>query len=552
MKPADNIQRFFKNAGINTNPEIDETVIERMLTAQKSQNSDSALIKPNIRRIIMTSPVTKLAAAAVIIIAIFLTFHFTGNPAMTNVAWGEVLKKTEQIPTVVFDMTAEIDQPEDRKLVLPSRNYVAGDRGARSDIFHDDKLSALKYMLPAKKVAYQIRVDQKKYWRIDMSDEEAAKGRDTNDPRTWLEMILSGDYTELGRSTINGVVVEGIECNRPDMVGKDGILRLWVDVETNLPVQIVVEMLGMEGGQMRQHKYVMENFEWNVELADSTFEPDIPDDYIMIDKNNFARLDGPRTHTFHDGSTVTLADGAKIQWLDSSGKRGFEHLAGAVDVTVAKGNGEFVVTTPYGEVKALGTRFSLELVDGKDSNTREQIKLLTVEVEEGSVQVSNAKGSSIVEASRKLVVEPDQKPYDYYQDENLPVRLRERIQSMLEALTAGDSAAWMANYNIDYMYKLIKGQVEYDPNLFGGSKADAERLQKMGSDINNPQELLERFIKMGGIKKASGEIYVRSVTLNENGDHAVARCIEYPDENHIIGHTPQWHYFDNDWWQIDD
>jgi hypothetical protein len=74
----------------------------------------------------------------------------------------------------------------------------------------------------------------------------------------------------------------------------------------------------------------------------------------------------------------------------------------------------------------------------------------------------------------------------------------------------------------------------------------------MGADIDGPQELLERFTAMGGIKKASGEIYVRSVSLNENGDHAVARCIEYAGENHIVGHNPQWHYFDNDWWQIDD
>jgi ferric-dicitrate binding protein FerR (iron transport regulator) len=261
---------------------------------------------------------------------------------------------------------------------------------------------------------------------------------------------------------------------------------------------------------------------------------------------------GPQTVKLADGSSVSLAEGAQVRINDTAETRGFEHIAGQINVSVTKGKGEFIVSTPYGNVKALGTEFTLEMLDGVIANTQEHVQLLAVEVTEGSVEVSNARGSSFLEASRKLVVEADQKPYDYFQDENLPVRLRERIQSMLEAVMAGDTPTWMANYNINYMYSLIKGQVEYDPNLFGGSKADAERLQKMGPDISSPQELLDRFIAMGGIKKASGEIYVRSVTLNENGDHAVARCIEYVSDHHIIGHTPQWHFFDNDWWQIDD
>jgi len=71
---------------------------------------------------------------------------------------------------------------------------------------------------------------------------------------------------------------------RPDqwiIRSEDGVMRLWVDVETSLPVQIEVEMLGMEGGQMRQHKYVMESFEWNAELDESVFEPNIPDDFTQ-------------------------------------------------------------------------------------------------------------------------------------------------------------------------------------------------------------------------------------------------------------------------------
>jgi hypothetical protein len=37
----------------------------------------------------------------------------------------------------------------------------------------------------------------------------------------------------------------------------------------------------MEGGQMRPHKFVMENFQWDVGLDESIFEPHIPDDYKL-------------------------------------------------------------------------------------------------------------------------------------------------------------------------------------------------------------------------------------------------------------------------------
>ena len=179
-------------------------------------------------------------------------------------------------------MTVEITYSQDNTLVLTSKNYVAGDYGTRSDIFDGDTLRVMKYWLPQRRVAYQIRPDRKQYQQIDLSDEQAAQVGDTTDPRTWLKMILSGDYVKRGRATINGVIAEGIECHPQEMVGETGTLQLWVDVETNLPVLIEGEMMGMEAGQMRPHKYVMENFEWNAQLDESVFEPNIPDDYTQM------------------------------------------------------------------------------------------------------------------------------------------------------------------------------------------------------------------------------------------------------------------------------
>jgi hypothetical protein len=101
------------------------------------------------------------------------------------------------------------------------------------------------------------------------------------------------------------------------------------------------------------------------------------------------------------------------------------------------------------------------------------------------------------------------------------------------------------------MYQLGKGQVEYDPLLFGGSKGDAERLQEMLKDFDSPDQLSQFFLGSVNITEPV-RIYVRSVKLSADGKHAWADCVEPRARNHMVITSPQWHYFDNDWWQVDD
>ncbi|MBN1360853.1 MAG: FecR domain-containing protein [Sedimentisphaerales bacterium] len=261
-------------------------------------------------------------------------------------------------------------------------------------------------------------------------------------------------------------------------------------------------------------------------------------------------LSGPLTHTLADGSVVKLAEGAVIG-IDATRQRGLEHLAGAIDVTVAKGKGEFIVTTPYGDVKALGTQFKLDLVDGIAENTNEKVQLLSVEVTEGKVEVSNARGSSLLGANQRLVVASDAGPYDFTQDTSLPAGLQKRIGAMVAAFEAGDASAWAANFNMNYAYRLVKGQEPYDPQRFGGSEEDLQRLRQAFADVESPEQLAQMFLSAVNITTPT-EVYVRSVRVDETGDHAIAECVQRHSPRHMTITNPKWHYFDNDWWQIDD
>jgi hypothetical protein len=141
-------------------------------------------------------------------------------------------------------------------------------------------------------------------------------------------------------------------------------------------------------------------------------------------------------------------------------------------------------------------------------------------------------------------------PYDFAKDEKLPQELKARIQSMINALKAKDGAAWVANYNLPYLYKLAKGQVDYDPNLFGGTAEDAQNFQKgLGEKVASPKQLGQ--IVASTFNSQGGEIYVTSITMSEAGDHASARCVS-KNGNRTVVLGPQWHDFDGGWWQVDD
>jgi ferric-dicitrate binding protein FerR (iron transport regulator) len=260
---------------------------------------------------------------------------------------------------------------------------------------------------------------------------------------------------------------------------------------------------------------------------------------------------GPTTHTFADGSSVKLAEGASIRTFASADKRGFEHLAGRIDVTVAKGHGEFIVTSPYGDVKALGTQFTMDLLDGVADNTKQPVKMLNVEVTEGVVEVRNAKGVQTLKPTQSAMIAADTAPYDFNQDPALPEGLRQRIAAMAKAFETGDKAAWAANYNMNYVYKLGKGQTQYDPNLFGGTAEDAERIKQAVAGVGSVEEMRQLFLGSINITQPV-EVYVRSVELSKDGKHAKAECIQRKNGNHMVTTWPQWHDFEGGWWQIDD
>jgi hypothetical protein len=74
MRPADQTRQFINNASINSNPDVNEAVLKELLSEMdKSQSTTCPARQPDMWRTIMKSPIIKLTAAAVIIIAIVIS-----------------------------------------------------------------------------------------------------------------------------------------------------------------------------------------------------------------------------------------------------------------------------------------------------------------------------------------------------------------------------------------------------------------------------------------------------------------------------------------------
>ncbi|HCO92497.1 MAG TPA: hypothetical protein DIU00_00860 [Phycisphaerales bacterium] len=80
MNSPENIEKLIKNAVIHSNPDVNQAVLKEFLQQfNNTQEQKPVVTQPNIRRKIMKSPITKLAAAAVIIIAVMLSINIWDN-----------------------------------------------------------------------------------------------------------------------------------------------------------------------------------------------------------------------------------------------------------------------------------------------------------------------------------------------------------------------------------------------------------------------------------------------------------------------------------------
>jgi len=291
MKSLQDIQKIVAKFKVKPGPEMRSKVLDEALEIQRNQNRQSISdTKLNIWRIIMKSPITKLATAAVVIIACVIglsLWRTTGS----GIALADVLARIEQVKAVRYKWTYtvehHIDPNKPYRVEIRATSLNSGEYGKKSnwewlDPNGGESTFSEEYFLPQKKTIITILPKEKRYTRTEHDDVRVEQMQD--DPSACLKEILKYKHESLGRSTMDGIEVAGFRTTDPNHWGGKNPqvnIKLWVDVKTLLPVRydnLVSEEVNNRGDKMSTH-YAMHDFQWDIPVDAAEFEPVIPDDY---------------------------------------------------------------------------------------------------------------------------------------------------------------------------------------------------------------------------------------------------------------------------------
>jgi len=294
MKPTDNLEEAIKkDLNCAAGAELHDRMLDDVLNAQeKSRKEHSAVPRPNLRRQIMRSPLTKLAVAAAVIIAGLIglsLWRTTGS----GIALADVLARIEQVKAYRYQWfngtREEPNKPYNfvrRATTLSSQEY--GSKTTMEELDPNGGWSTFSegYRPRDNKTAIRILPKQKKYTRIEYDDVTAERMWEvaSNDPRTFLKRILACKYESMGRATMDGIEAEGFRTTDPNWTLANQYMenirridvKMWADVKTRLPVRYEEAYVHPDKFTGR---FVIYGFRWDVPVDAAEFKPIIPDDY---------------------------------------------------------------------------------------------------------------------------------------------------------------------------------------------------------------------------------------------------------------------------------
>ena len=284
MRPRENVEKVIKKFNIDVNPKKDLEIFDELRQIQaESKQSEPGISTINKWRIVMKNPITKLASAATIIVAVTLVFYLTDGPDMATVALGEVLQNVEKMKCFTFrykvSSKTNSGTPEETSSVTERTTYVSSEYGLKHDVYKDGQLTGILY-IPSSGIDVTYVMPFTKQYMIETMSEEYMKENQVG-PTGMIKEFMSYEYTKLDKKKIDGVETEGIEVNEPGFYGFESTVgRLWIDIETNLPVRMEIE--GIRGAT--ESTVITYDFNWDAELDRSIFQLNIPDDYTLLEQ----------------------------------------------------------------------------------------------------------------------------------------------------------------------------------------------------------------------------------------------------------------------------
>ncbi len=291
--------RLVSNGENMANRDIEDDVLNLIIREQKKRlqhATTKASEGLKIRRTIMKSPRVKLAAAAVVIIAVLAGLPFI-SPSSKTLA--DVYEQIQQVPAFMYKMQMTVTGSmmpgmPDTEVEIDGEVLVSNDYGMKMTMTTggavpgQEPTTTETYVIPEEKAMITVIHAQKKYMEARFNNDMLDKlKKQNNDPREMVKAMLKTEYVELGKSEIDGVEVEGYETVDPNLmagIAEDVRLVLWIDTETWLPFRSDMTIKMNKDSEMNGVIY----YYWDVPATPDSFKPVIPEDYTALSSEPMA------------------------------------------------------------------------------------------------------------------------------------------------------------------------------------------------------------------------------------------------------------------------
>ncbi len=256
----ENIEEILKRLGSEDVP------VDIRKIAEEESESFSRTLTPSRRHIlwsdIMKSKITKLAAAAVIIIAVLIGINQLGGSIDgASVAWAQMVEQINSYTKYKCRQRVVREQgPE-----FPTMQVYHLNLSLRRQEVEDGSIHIID-MRGTDAITVELYPDQKKATVTKLLGFGPRK-----DPHI-IEMVkqFEQESTErLGTKEVDGKILQGFR----HVPNEHNDFTVWVDPKTKLPVEI--ELVHTQRGQT----LFLDEFEFDFELDPSSFSTDIPDGY---------------------------------------------------------------------------------------------------------------------------------------------------------------------------------------------------------------------------------------------------------------------------------
>ena len=281
----------------------------------KSEAAMHSTIKPhkNLWRFIMESKVTKYSAAAVVALAIMLVLLSPfGKPGNDGIVLADVQQKVAGIETMIIRGTKTFTRPgEDGdifefdgiKCQFDLVKYLSIKHGLVEEGYVEDKLIYRITFNHPKRQTLVVLPPWKKYVTSASTDKQMQLLENLT-PKGIVNLLMAGDYKELGRDSINGVEVEVFEFQDPvtfkelapkaffDVQNIKG--KVWIGIKEQLPVRVegdfVIGKCLMSMFHDLNLREVNTFGEYNVELDEEIFDIKPPEGYTELTLSDILSL----------------------------------------------------------------------------------------------------------------------------------------------------------------------------------------------------------------------------------------------------------------------